>query len=159
MSSSIRKAVCLAIVVVFMVSMPTATFAAAGIPENETNISNRYYFVEEKGKEVLLSTTTKTAAQLAIESERKSWINTLAAIGSAQYAGIGNAVSELVAQAHGYGTAARIKVFSRTDKRYRVDSISGKRTLASSKDYIIYKLYVKDGDSYSLYKTKTCVRG
>lgn len=159
MKTKFRKTICLVLAIALMISMGTASFAATGIPENDTNASNRYYFVTEKGTEVLLSTTTKTAAQLAKESERKAWINTLSAIGTAEYAGVGAAVSELVAQAHGYGTAARIKVYSRTDKRYRVDSVTGKRTLSSTTDYIIYKLYVKDGDSYSLYKTRTCTRG
>lgn len=34
----------------------SVAFAAAGIPGNETKVSNRYYFVTEKGKEVDLKT-------------------------------------------------------------------------------------------------------
>lgn len=159
MKTKFRKTICLVLAIALMISMGTASFAATGIPENDTNASNRYYFVTEKGTEVLLSTTTKTAAQLAKESERKALISELVSLASSDAADIASAVTELVTQAHGYGTAARIKVYSRTDKKYRVDSVTGKRTLSSTTNYIIYKLYVKDGDSYSLYKTRTCTRG
>lgn len=39
-----------------------------------------------------------------------------------------------------------------------VDSVTHKRTESTSTYYIIYKLYVKDGSSYKLYKTRECAR-
>lgn len=158
MKTTIRRTICLALVIIMTFSVSTVAFAAEEIPESAVKVSNRYYFITVKGEERLLSTTTKTAAALAKESERKAWINTLAAIASAQYAGVGAAVSELVAQAHGYGTAAKINVYSRTDVKYKVDSVTGKRMPSITTYYIIYKLYVWDGSGYVLYKTRQCAR-
>lgn len=158
MNRTFRKIVCLILAVILMLSMSTSAFAATADPGNNVNVSNRYYYTTVKGTEHLLSSTTKTAAQLAIEGERKEWINTLAGIATAKYAGVAAGVTLLVEQAYGYGEAAKINVYSRTDVRYRVDSLTGERTQSTSTYYIIYKLYVQNGSAYELYRTREFAR-
>lgn len=158
MIKSIRNATCLFLIIAFIFSNSVPVFAVDPYPNNgAARVSNRYSYTTVKGKETLINTTTKTAAQLATESGRRTTIATLAALGG-KYAGAAVAVASLVADAHGYGTAARIQVYTRTDTRYRIDSLTGKRVSSSSTHYIIYKLYVKDGNKYVLYKTRECSR-
>ena len=160
MKRTLKRIVSLCLAVILMLSMSTSAFASTEdlCGDDAARVSYRYYYTTEKGEEHLLSTTTKTAAELAKESERNAWINVLAGVATGSYLGVGAAVTELVEQAHGYGTAAKIEVYSRTDVRYRVDSVTHKRTESTSTYYIIYKLYVKDGSSYKLYKTRECAR-
>ena len=151
-------------------SMAVPAFAAERSYEKELELSiaqesamepyaNRYDYVIVEGTEHLIKSVEKSEEELAIEANRRVAIDIIAAAAGAYLGGnFGTLVTplatEAVMQAYGYGTAAKIETYSRKDIRYRIDSLTGKRTQTSTYTCVIIKLYVVDrSGNYVMYNT------
>ena len=61
---------------------------------------------------------------------------------------------DFVAGAHGVVEAAKLEYYSRTDTRYRINFITGEKTVSSTSYTLICKMYTKNTDgSYTYYKS------
>lgn len=155
-----KSLVAVSLVAAMAVPLSAPVFAAESEPGIET-FSNRYEFVTEKGKEHLFYTITKTATQLAAEGAIVDTINGVcdAVMGEGGSldirvsAAVVRGLTAALKETQGVGKAAKIKVYSRTDVKYRIDSLTGKKQAYSSTYYMIYELY--QGNDTKPYYTRT----
>lgn len=149
-----RGICCLLVALLFFVT-GVQSYAALS-EEAEPLVSNRYTFVVEKGTNQLLSTTTYTNSQINTQAKIKIIVENSTEFMSDVPAAYADVLIATFYDVHQFGTAARVKVYSRLDKRYRVDSVTGKKTSAGSRYAYTFKFYTRSSDgSYDLYKTHT----
>lgn len=170
MKTNTRKVCSLLLASSMALSMAAPAFAAERSYEKELELSmaqestaepfaNRYDYVIVEGTEHLIKSVEKSEAELAIEANRRVIIDIIAAATGSYLGGnfgtlVTPLVTEAVMQAYGYGTAAKIESYSRKDIRYKVDSLTGKRTQVSTYTCVIIKLYVVDNSgNYAMYDT------
>lgn len=146
--SWLKKVIALATLFALALPMSVPVFASnadAGIEP----FANRYDYVTVKGDEKLIHTVTKTPAELRTEAAIKGTINGFVSVVTAVVkdpalqlsATAVTALANEMAAIRGYGEAATIKAYSRTDIRYRVDSLTGKRVADRTIYNVIYYLY------------------
>lgn len=145
----------------------TVTVNAAAASSGDSVFSNRYDYVTVKGTERLSYTEIKTPEQLADEQAiLEASADFITGLFSSNpfpetvldllLPDASDIIEVFMQEAHGVGKAAKIEVYTRTDVRYRVDSLTGDRVAISSTYVMTFKLYVREGSSYTLYNTKVC---
>lgn len=146
--SWLKKVIALATLFALALPMSVPVFAS----NEDTGIepfANRYDYVTKKGTEKLIYTVTKTPDQLRTEAMVRNTIDGVCDVVALHIEDPALAVSALViswlanglADIRGYGEAATIKVYTRTDIRYRVDSLTGERVADRTTYNVIYYLY------------------
>lgn len=123
--------------------------------EDRQPVSNRYTFITEKGTEHLRSTTTYTKSQINTQAKIKAIVENMTGFMEDVPGAYADLLIATFYEVHQFGTAARVKIYSRLDKRYRKDSVTGAKTSAGSRYVYTYKFYTRNDDgSYKLYKTR-----
>lgn len=147
-SSLLKKFVALTLLFALALPMSVPVFAA-NTDDGIEPFVNRYDYVTVKGTEELIGTVNRTPDQLRTEEMIMNAVHVACDI-----VGWNIKIPELTASAtvmrwladglaeiRGFGEAATIKIYTRTDIRYRVDSLTGERVADRTIYNVIYYLY------------------
>lgn len=144
----------LTLIAVIILATCTQAFADTAEEETKQLVSNRYTFVTEKGTEKLMSTTTYTKEQLNTQAKIRDAVLSITSYVDDTPLGYVDDLSKIFFEVHQTGKAARVKAYIRLDTKYRIDSVTGKKTSAGSRYVYTYKFYTQSADgSYKHYKT------
>lgn len=146
----------IALATLFALAIPVSVpVFAANVDDGIEPFANRYDFVTVKGTEELVYTVTKTPEELRTEEMITKAVNYTCDAVALRIEVPELAVSvQLVrwlgtglAKIRGYGEAATIKAYTRTDIRYRVDSLTGERVADRTIYNVVYYLYHANSSS------------
>jgi len=140
----------------------TVTVNAAAASSGDSVLSNRYDYVTVKGTEKLAVSHVKTPEDLQDEeaymNAAKKAIKALLAATGPGFDPDANDVADMFADMafamNGLGSKGKIEIYTRMDTRYRVDSLTGERVAERYTYYLIYKVYVDNGNGYDHLKTQ-----
>lgn len=154
----------LVLAMVFPMTVPV--FAASSGSEMEPYVDYDYYW--DYGEDRLFYSEYKSDEQLRKEGAALSFATDVLAgcvdpsffdppetVLDALLPDISDLMDEFIKYHHGFGRAAKIVVYSRTDTRYRLNSLTGQWVPIRSRYTMTFDLYDRvESGAYELYHTK-----
>lgn len=163
----IKKILSLTLVFAMVLPMSIPVFAAAAPePEMEPYANNRYFFRHIPGSEHLLTSYEKTSESVEDEKVFLGWVDECADfIAGEVKIPAATVVTHLLAYGYtwragimGVGKMGKVEIYTRTDKKYLVDSLTGKETFAGYEYYMVYKFYEGTNGKYGKPVTQEYIR-
>ena len=162
-ASRMKKFVAVALAFAMVLPLSAPVFAAETPSTTESRVNNRYYFTTEPGTRRFVYSHVKTWQDLQTEAAYQAAINACIDALTGKLPSdnfevspniVGKCFADILNGMHGIGSKGKVEIYSRTDTRYRVDSVTHKKTRVGYTYVLEYLIYVDNGKGYTLINTR-----